>query len=249
MTGNDIIASALRLIGALAPGETPTAAEAQDALLVANTMFDSWSTDRLLVNTIQRQGPYNLTAGQQTYTLGPGGTFNLSPVRPPFIQRMGVITLGNPAQPLELPLDMVTLDQWSAIPVKNIQSSIPTRVWDDTGFPFRTLSFWCVPNGSVGTQVVVYAWIAITQFPDLTTDVQFPPGYFRAIRYNLAVELAPEFLDGQGASPTVIAIANESKGLIQSLNAPLLDLRCDPGLVSPGQKLYNWLTDGPVTRG
>lgn len=246
MTGNDLIASALRLIGILSSGEVPSPEESNDAFMILNQMLDEWSADRGTIFTVTRQGPYNLTGGQQTYYLGPqGGPFQLDPVRTPKIDGIGVIVLTNPIQPLELPMDYLTKDQWAAIPVKNIASALPLKVWDDQGFPFRTLNVYPVPN--VQVQMVVYAWVALTQFPDLFTDMVFPPAYLKALRYNLAIDLAPEY-GVDNVSQAVVAQAGSSKMKLLEMNLPLLDLRCDPMLVNPRNQLYNWLSDTYVRR-
>ena len=54
-TAYDQICGALRLIGQLAEGETPTAATAQDSLSALNQMIDSWNTERLAVYATQDQ--------------------------------------------------------------------------------------------------------------------------------------------------------------------------------------------------
>ena len=54
-TAGDQINAALRLIGSLAEGETPSAATSQDALVALNQMLDSWSTERLAVYATQDQ--------------------------------------------------------------------------------------------------------------------------------------------------------------------------------------------------
>lgn len=242
MTANDLIASSLRLIGVLASGETPSASEANDGLTILNQMLDAWNTERLAIFTVQRQVVVPAVL-KQAYTVGSGGDFNIP--RPSRIERVGVISLTNAAQPLELPLEMLTDVGWEAIPVKNISSSLPLKVWNDLGFPLMTLSFWPIPN--VQVNFALYTWTALTEFPDLVTDETFPPGYLKALRYNLAVDLAPEF--GCPDVPAVVAAqAAASKAAIKALNIPLLDLRCDTPLVNQKGGIYNWLTDGPVTR-
>src|SRR5947208_3192286 len=124
MTGLALISSALRLIGVLASEETPTAAEAADALVVLNQMIESWTVERMMIFTLGIS-EFPLIPGQQTYTLGVGGNFNLA--RPARIERMGIVSLNNPSQPLELPLEMLDDEQWAAIPVKLIQSSLPQK--------------------------------------------------------------------------------------------------------------------------
>ena len=48
-SANDQINRALRLLGVLAEGETPSAAVSQDCLMALNQMIESWNTERLSV--------------------------------------------------------------------------------------------------------------------------------------------------------------------------------------------------------
>jgi hypothetical protein len=238
MTALDLIKSSLRLINVLASGETPTADEAQDSLMVLNQMVDAWNAERLMVFTISI-AEYSLVVGQQVYTLGPGGNFNAP--RPSKIERIDIIYLANPNQPLELKLDYLTDAQWAAIPVKNIPTTLPRSVYDDGAYPLRNLSFWGVPT--VISDIKVYSWQALTQFAVLTSNQTFPPGYFEALRYNLAIRLAPEF--NESASPDLQALAMESKAKIKSINIPIVDLRVDSALTGGGAA-YDWRSDSVV---
>jgi hypothetical protein len=235
MTGQQLINSALRLIGALAQGESPTADETTDAQLIANQMLDSWTAERLMIFNLDIN-EFSLVPGQQTYTMGTGGNFNVA--RPSQIERVSIVSLANPAQPLELPLEMVTDADWQAIPVKLISSTLPQKVYDDGDFPLRSLSYWCIPTVVVKTRI--YGWTALTQFADLTTDQTYPPGYTEALRYNLAVRLAPEW--GVGLTPEVAQLAMETKATVKRSNVVIADLRCDAAVLSTGGS-YNWLTD------
>ena len=200
MTALDIITSAMKKFQGVASGEDPTADEAQDGLDNLNDMMDAWQIERLMIYTVQRQ-VFNLTVLQQSYTCGPGGDFNIP--RPSRIDRMGIISLNNPSQPLELPLEYLTEAQWSMIPVKQILSSLPQRVWDDQGFPLRTLSFWCIPN--VPVAVAIYTWGVLGTFADLSTDYIFPPGYADALKFNLAFRWCGDF--GPNMPPQLPALA------------------------------------------
>ena len=238
MTANDLIASSLRLINVLATGENPSIDESNDALLVLNQLIDSWNGESLMIFTQQRQVVVPLTL-VQAYTLGPGGDFNVA--RPANIPRVSVLSLNNPVQPLELPLEMLTDEQWqNRIPVKNVTSALPTIVWDDGGFPLRTLSFFPIPSQQVN--FVIYSWQALSQWTLLSDDHIFPPGYLKALRYCLAVDLAPEF--GVQAPQTVTAQAQLERAKIKSLNTGFLDIQCDAALLSIGRGgQYNWLND------
>ena len=236
MTGNDLIASSLRLIGVLASGETPSGAEASDALVILNQLLDSWQTERLNIFTITIS-EFPLVAGTQTYTLGPGGTFNTT--RPAKIERMSIVSLLNQAQPLELPLEMLTDASWQAVPVKIISSTLPVYVYDDGAYPLRNLNFWPIP--SIIDNVRIYGWTALNSFPDLSTDVTFPPGYFKALRYSLAVDLAPEF--GRAVPPEVAQQALFSINKLKALNAPIIESTMPSELIGPRGQIYNWISD------
>jgi hypothetical protein len=68
----DIISSALKDIGALAAGETPTPEAAQDAFVMMQRMIDQWSNEQMMV-FYKTEIIYTLTPGQTQYTIGPGG--------------------------------------------------------------------------------------------------------------------------------------------------------------------------------
>ena len=68
----DIISSALKDIGALAAGETPTPEAAQDAFIMMNRMIDQWSNEQMMV-FYKTEIIFTLTSGQTQYTIGPGG--------------------------------------------------------------------------------------------------------------------------------------------------------------------------------
>ena len=66
----DIISRALKDIGALEAGETPTPEAAQDAFDMLNDLVDQWSNEDMMVyNTTEIIFP--LIAGQVQYTIGP----------------------------------------------------------------------------------------------------------------------------------------------------------------------------------
>ena len=240
-SGLDIIKGAMRAVNILSSGRNPTSDEASDYLAILNQFLDACNAERLMIFTIPRLGPYNLNPGQQAYTVGPGGYINIP--RPPRIELITILWLGNPQQPSEIPLDMLDYAGWASIPTKNIGSPLPEKVWDDLGSPLRTLSFWPYPNGS-SVQAVLYPWAALTQFPNLSTQLSFPPGYLEFLRYNLAVRL-----DNAQITPQVQALATESKARIKSFNSPILTVQVDPDLLDQRAIQYNWLTDLPMVRG
>lgn len=68
----DIISRALKDIGALAAGETPTSDAAQDAFDMLNDMLDQWSNEDMMVYNYT-EIIFPVVQGQTQYTIGPGG--------------------------------------------------------------------------------------------------------------------------------------------------------------------------------
>lgn len=69
VTAQDIIYKSLRLLGVLASGEAPTAAEAQDSLYSLNSMIDSFSANPQFYYYSQDE-KFSLTASQRIYAMG-----------------------------------------------------------------------------------------------------------------------------------------------------------------------------------
>lgn len=244
MTGNDLVGRALKLIGAIAAGETATSDEAADAFSRLNDLLDDWGAERLTVFSVTRNTPYTLTSGTASYTIGTGGSMNIA--RPVWIENVGLIIDSGASTLTELPIRLFTNDEWAAIRQKSLQSALSQGIWYDYTWSagLARIFPWPIPN--VGTtQLVLYTPTALVQFADQTsTDYTFPPGYARALRYNLAVELAPEW--GRPLDPVVAAIAAESKATIKRANIRIQALRCDPALLRSGGGAYNWRTDSPA---
>ncbi len=203
-------------------------------------MLDSWLAERLMAFSITIN-EFPLVANQQVYTYGPSGNFNAP--RPVKIERTSIVSLQNPSQPLELPIPYFTDWEWQNTPVKvGFTSTLPQGVYDDGNYPLRNLSIWPIPN--TVSNIRLYVWQQLSQFADLVTDYEFPPAYAKAITYNLAVDLAPEY-GFPNISPVVAQQALESKGIVKSINIPVIQSYCDAALIGEGGR-YNYYSDTVV---
>jgi len=68
----DIISRALKDIGALEAGETPTPEATADAFDMLNDLVDQWSNEDMMV-FYKNEIVFPITSGQTQYTIGPGG--------------------------------------------------------------------------------------------------------------------------------------------------------------------------------
>ena len=240
ITGRDFAKSVLLLIGAIASGETPTASETSDVLSRANEMIDAWATQALtaLVNERHVFAP---VANQQAYLLSPTSASSDWVVdnRPDLLTNVGLLL--NTASPaVEIPRGILTDDEWAATSIKDLANTLFTSVYYNPTSPAGTVSLWPIPT-TAANDVVLYFDSILVQFADLTTQYRFPAGYLRTLRYNVAVDIAPEF--GAQLSPVVDRTAAASLRTLKAANVKMSELSVDPAL--SGRRFgYNYYTDG-----
>jgi len=210
-TAGDQINGALRLIGQLAEGETPSAATSQDALTAMNQMIDSWSTERLAVFSTQDQ-VFSWPPGAISRTLGPTGNFVGN--RPILLDDSTYFK--DPANGISFGIKIINQQQYDGIAVKTVTSTYPQVIWINMDYPNIDMYVYPVP-----TKVLEWHFISVTELDQpatLATVLSFPPGYLRAFRYNLACEIAAEF--GVEPSQQVSRIAMTSKRNLKRINNP-----------------------------
>ena len=339
MTALSLITRALRLIGALAQGESPTAAEAQDALATLQDMIDGWGLSKRTHPSVER-ATFDLVSGEASYTLGewsasatspqptiapqgtPGttsysyrvvATMTSGEVLPAgavgstttgaaaldgtdynqltwtalanaatyaVYRTVGGATTGLIASDLTSPtlddtglagdstsaptsvtappthfehapitglpdgistLDTLglespctyydTVERWQQTPLKDT-SGTPTEVYVEAGWPYTTLRCWPVPDDSTVDLVLYLSLAEESWFATLTADADLPRGYADAIRYNLAVRLAPEF--GRPLDPTVLLLAEQSLADVKRGNARTIEMHLPAELLAAG---------------
>jgi len=210
-TAGELINSALRLIGMLAEGETPSAETSQDALSALNQMIDSWSTERLSVYNTQDQ-VFTWPADTITRTLGPTGDFVGN--RPVLIDDSTYFR--DPTTNVSFGVKLINQQQYNGIAVKTVTSTYPQVMWVNMTFPNITMTIYPRPTRALEWHFVSVQ--ELTQPANLATNIYLPPGYLRALKYNLASEMAAEF--GVEPSPTVQRIAMAAKRNIKRINNP-----------------------------
>ena len=224
-TAQTLVDRALRLLGATASGESPTAAESADALIALNNLLESWQADKLLVYALTDTA-FTLSAGDGSYTVGPAGNFVLTP-RPSKLENIFVR-----ASNQDYFIELVEQDRWFNIVDKTGTSDIPIFAYYEPSMPTGTLLLWPVPTTAHSLHIVT--WTPCSTLTTLGTTVSFPQGWERALAYNLAIELAAEF--GTQPAPSVAQIANESKATIMRANHRTLIAYTELGVMFSGHR-------------
>jgi len=210
-SAGDIINGSLRLIGALAEGEVPSAETSQDALSAMNQMIESWNIERLSVFATQDQ-VFLWPVGQISRTLGPTGDFVGN--RPILLD--DATYYRDPGTGVSYGVKFINQQQYDGLAVKTVTSTYPQVMFTNMTYPDIEMTVYPRP-----TRELEWHFISVeelTQPALLATVISFPPGYLRAFRYNLACELAPEF--GVEPAPQVQRIAMTSKRNLKRINNP-----------------------------
>ena len=205
------INGALRLIGMLAEGETPSSETSNDALVALNQMIDSWNTERLSIFSTQDQ-TFLWPASTREQTLGPTG--DLIGNRPVLID--DATYFRDPTNGVSYGIKIINQQQYDGIAVKTVTSTYPQVLWINMEMPNIRMVVYPVPTRSLEWHFISVE--ELTQPAFLATEIVVPPGYLRAFRFNLAVEMAAEF--GVEPPPTVARIAMASKRNIKRINNP-----------------------------
>lgn len=235
-TTRELLNGAHRLLGLVNSGNVLPEAVYQDNLVALNQMIDSWSTERLAVFCTQDQ-TYYWEPGNRIRTLGPTGDFvfilgtqsdtpiitqgddyigvdGSQPARPILLEDSTYFR--DPSTNVSYGIRFINQLQYNNIAVKTVQSTYPQVLFVNMTFPDITLSVYPVPN-----RLLEFHFISVQPLANpatLETNLEFPPGYLRAFRYNLALELAPEF--GVEPSSEVRRVAMYSKRNLKRINNP-----------------------------
>lgn len=203
----DIITGAAKLLGVIFKSEPLDSDEANDGLVLLNDMLDSWSNDSLTTSAYTLES-FSLT-GAASYTIGASGTFNTS--RP-----INIVTAVVRISSVDYPLEIITQEQYQLeIPQKSISSQIPEVLTYDNGYPLATITMYAVPTS--GSTLRLLSNKPLSNLSALTTTVDLPPGWKRALKNNLAIDLAPEY--GVEPPASVVRNANQSLGAIRRANS------------------------------
>ena len=204
-TARDIVSRSLRLLGAIKSGDSLAEAYMQDGLIALNALLESWQLEKLNIYAWQDK-TFTLVPNDGTITLGATGNIT---TRPDHIEDV-FITQGT----IDYPVTMIERGRWDAIADKTTTSNIPELAYYEPSYTQGVLNLYPVPSAANTLHVVM--WVPFTAFATLATAVALPPGYERALAYNLAIEIAPEY--GKSVSVEVQKVATDSWANVKRAN-------------------------------
>jgi hypothetical protein len=112
-------------------------------------------------------------------------------------------------------MEEISNDEYTNIGFKSVAGPWPTAVYLNSDFPLASLFFF--PNPSQAGALHLWTDSLFSAFATVNTVVNLPQGYVRALKWNLALELAPEY--NKTITPALAMAARDSKAVLKALNA------------------------------
>lgn len=231
-----IIKGAMRLVGALEAGAAPSGEDSADSLESLNDLLEQWSLERLTVFQVLNE-TFTWASGAGSRTIGSGG--DLATARPSRLEEGCFVrdSAGN-----DWPLTILDSEGYQSIRLKSQATITPKWIYYSPEMPLGKLYIWPVPSAAVTVNVASLKPFAGFATPSAT--VILPLGYVRALKYALAVAMAPEWT-GRDAKATVIAGAVESKAAVMRTNITRPIMPTDKALrIRSNRGGYNIRSDG-----
>lgn len=225
-TANTIIEGALSKLGLFGPGDAVDAESASDCLVILNQMVDAWNLPSwTLYSTTDVTA--TIGAGVSVVTIGPSSTLNIT--RPYRIEAGCFSRIGG----VDYPLEFVSEPEFNSISLKTVTGFAPEWALYEAGSSAGSIRLY--PQPGAACELHIFVQSQLSQFATLVADYTLPQGYEKALVYNLAVDIAPNF--EREAPPSVVAQAANTLRLLKRSNQsiPMLKTyRREPGNIYAG---------------
>lgn len=226
-----IIKGALRGLGRIGRGMDMTAAQASDGLEILNQLIASWSGESLVL-PFRTTETLTYAVSKNEYTIGTGGDLNTA--RP-----IQILDAYHRLNSIDYAMDIMSFRRYADIGLKSI-STFPTRLYFEPEYPLAKLHFDLMPATDLTLHLI--SMKALTSIANLDDTIVLPAEYDRALKFNLMLDLAPDY--GMKVSQEIINAATESKANLKRIARANREevLGVDSGLRSGNH--YNIYSDG-----
>lgn len=230
-----MLLNSLIMMGEKVIGGTLDSDERAFWLSRGNSMLDSWSNETLMIPFLS-QTSFPLTASTNTYSIGPGGAFNMA--RPMDVRDPCFIRDTNS---VDSPLTLIDAQAYGNIPMKDTSGqSYPALLFYDGGYSATsTATIKVYPSPMAGLTVFLNTLQPLTNLSTVSQNVIMPPGYQAAIEANWAEWFCLGF---KPTPPDVTRMALKTKAVIKSQNLPAPIARLDYGV---GGSMRSNILTGP----
>lgn len=224
MTARNLIKSVLRILQVIDFGDDVDGEDREtEAFLALNSLIASVSGSRWMVYEIV-SGSHTLVSGTGQYTIGSSGDINI--LRPIKITKAWI----RDSSDFDHPVNIITQDKYGSISDKTTQGR-PFQLYYDPEYTLGKINLYYVPDD---TETLHFdSWKPLPQITAVTDDLALPLEYERFLKYQLALDIAPEY--EQKVSEEVVFALKEAKTSIKQMNVqPVPLMKVDNALTGRG---------------
>lgn len=219
---SDSINQTFEDLGVIRPGEAITSALQASAFLALKQRWALMSLEKTFTTAWYHQ-TFALTAGQQAYTVGVGGSLTAT------ADPIGIIAWQSASGNFKTGGSVMSFEQMENIAKDALGSSsvLASAVAADGAVPSKNLRVF--PTPAAGASLTLDYWGQMTQFATVGDALSFGPGYEAFLHNDLAIELYARYAR-QGATSLQALQANRQNALdiITRLNAQILGMQQAP---------------------
>lgn len=227
-TALQIITDALKEIGVLAEGETPSATMSDDAFRALNRIAAKMSNDQSFSpfanheSRVLQTGNYTVGAqGEATFTIGPTG--DLVTNRPIKIDTATVDRNG-----ITYPVTVVDNQKWDSIIYKGAAGANPVALYYEATSPNAIVHLWPLATGCTLNMRVINQ---VVGFQTLASILTMPQGYEEFLIKALAINIAPQY-PGCVLNPLTRIAMKSALRYLQDTNNVVPTMTIDSNLVN-----------------
>lgn len=180
---DQVIKGALRKLGVLPSGGTPSTNQTTEANEALNALVKAFHADGMPVWKISNT-TFTVVSGTATYTIGPAST--VVAVQPLKVIEAFYTPVGGNNTPLNV------YNRYDFMQLPDVATGTPVNLYYQ---PLRTtgvIRLWPIPDDST-TEITVHYQAPFEDMTNATDDFDFPPYWIQALIYNLAWVMAPEY--------------------------------------------------------
>jgi hypothetical protein len=203
-TASTLVYDALKEIGVLAEGETPSSTMLDDALRALNRLI-ALESHLSVIDYASTQLTIGLT-GQSSFTIGAAG--NIVATRPIKIDSAQAVLGG-----ITYDVEVIDVDEWDLIALKTTTGSVPEVIYYDPVITTGVVYVWPQCTCTLNMRVTSL----LTSFASSSTSLTLPEGYEAWLIPALAIAIAPQY-PGCTLSPLTIQAEKKAKKIIKRTN-------------------------------
>ena len=188
VTRDQLIAGALRMLGVIAQGESPNATQISEAAEALNMMVKAFEADGMPLWGLSEY-TLTLTAGVGKYQIGLGKTI-------PIAKPLKVIQAWNRnnTSTVDIPMRILTKQEYNMLGNK-VTSGNPIQLYYNPLLNYGEMNLFPVPStvDATNSKIVFVYQRPFEDFLASGDNPDFPQEWLEALKYGLAVRLAPEY--------------------------------------------------------